>query len=243
MNLGEDYYTTEDGSSCSDKSKEIVGWGQVICTEVSEYEVTGENPSWCNGERDYSVFGLFFRGVIDYGTNLMRPVENVSWDDCQEFISRLNKLTGEKFRLPTEAEWEFAACGGNHSKGYKYSGSDNLNDVGWYWQNSGDSFLNGYFNWDHTDRQSNKMVDNKCMSHSVATKYPNELGIYDMSGNMSEWCQDNWHKYDGSKTDFSHERVVRDGHWDFEAFACRVSYRISVKPNSRSRHIGLRLAL
>ncbi len=217
--------------------------GQTEVTQELWMAVMGENPSWCNGERDYSVFGLFFRGVIDYGTNLMRPVENVSWDDCQEFISRLNKLTGEKFRLPTEAEWEFAACGGNHSKGYKYSGSDNLNDVGWYWQNSGDSFLNGYFNWDHTDRQSNKMVDNKCMSHSVATKYPNELGIYDMSGNMSEWCQDNWHKYDGSKTDFSHERVVRDGHWDFEAFACRVSYRISVKPNSRSRHIGLRLAL
>lgn len=98
--------------------------------------------------------------------SLQHPMESVTWDDCQEFIHKLNVLTGKSFRLPTEAEWEYAARGGSKSKGYKYSGSDDLNEVGWYWGNYDIS------------------------THDVATKKPNELGIYDMSGNVYEWCQD-----------------------------------------------------
>ena len=89
------------------------------------------------------------------------PVECVSWNDCQEFIKKLNRLTGRNFRLPTEAEWEFACRGGNNSRGYKYSGSNDIDNVAWYWDNSGEK------------------------THPVGTKAPNELGIYDMSGAMT----------------------------------------------------------
>ena len=106
------------------------------------------------------------------GNNL--PVEKVSWNDCQTFIRKLNDLTGENFRLPTEAEWEFAARGGNRSRGYKYSGSDNLGDVAWYTDNSGDK------------------------THAVKSKSPNELGIYDMSGNVWERCSDIFGDYHDS---------------------------------------------
>lgn len=100
------------------------------------------------------------------------PVENVSWNEVQTFITKLNKLTGKNYRLPTEAEWEFAAKGGKKSKGFLYSGSNNLDEVSWYAKNHG-----------------NRM-------HEVGTKLPNELGIYDMSGNVSEWCSDGYCKYD-----------------------------------------------
>jgi len=94
------------------------------------------------------------------------PVENVSWKDCQEFIGKLNGLTNKKFRLPTEAEWEYAARGGNKSRGYKYAGSDSIDDVAWYDMNGEE------------------------ITHPVASKQPNELGIYDMTGNVYEWCSD-----------------------------------------------------
>ena len=95
-----------------------------------------------------------------------RPVERVSWEDTQVFIKKLNELTGRAYRLPTEAEWEYAARGGRQSKGYKYAGSNKLKEVGWYWENT------------HFETKA------------VGLKYPNELGIYDMSGNVREWCQD-----------------------------------------------------
>ena len=107
------------------------------------------------------------------GDNL--PVEQVSWNDCQEFISKLNRITGKTFRLPTEAEWEYAARGGKKSRGYQYSGSNNLSDVAWY----------GDYNSSHK-------------THAVGTKQANELGIYDMTGNVSEWCQDWYGKYSSS---------------------------------------------
>ena len=101
------------------------------------------------------------------------PVEQVSWDDCQEFIKKLNALTGLKFRLPTEAEWEYAARGGKKSRGYKYSGSNNIDNVAWNRANS----------------------ERLAKTHKVGTKSPNELGIYDMSGNVDEWCQDWYGSY------------------------------------------------
>ena len=157
------------------------------------------------------------------GDNL--PVEMVSWDDCQEFIRELNALTGQNFRLPTEAEWEFACRGGNNSRGYKYSGSNNLGSVAWYDGNSGNK------------------------THPVGTKAPNELGIYDMSGNVWEWCADWYGDYSsGAQTNPTGPyggsgRVGRGGSWDFNVRICRSSLRIHSDPTDRNINLGLRLAL
>ena len=157
-----------------------------------------------------------------------QPVEGVNWNDCQEFIRKLNALTGQNFRLPTEAEWEFACRGGNNSRGYKYSGSNYIDNVAWYDGNSGGK------------------------AHPVATKLPNELGIYDMSGNVYEWCSD-WcggytsgaqtnpkGPYDGSL------RVLRGGCCIAYARSCRSSDRNGGHPDFRYlylRILGLRLSL
>ena len=180
--------------------------GKTEVTQVLWEAVMGSNPSRFKG--DYL------------------PVEYVSWDDCQEFIEKLNYLTGQNFRLPTEAEWEFACRGGNNSRGYKYSGSNYIDNVAWYDGNSGGK------------------------THPVATKSPNELGIYDMSGNVWEWCAD-WYgdyssgaqtnpkgPYDGSV------RVIRGGCWDYGVGRCRSSNRGGGDPANRgSDGLGLRLAL
>ena len=153
------------------------------------------------------------------------PVENVSWDDCQEFIRELNALTGQHFRLPTEAEWEFACRGGNNSRGYKYSGNNYIDNVAWYDGNSGQT------------------------THPVATKSPNELGIYDMSGNVDEWCSDWWGVYtSGAQTNpkgpyGGSGRVARGCSWLNGARGCRSSFRSYYDPAGRSGILGLRLAL
>ena len=153
------------------------------------------------------------------------PVEQVSWEDCQTFIRKLNALTGKTFRLPTEAEWEFAARGGNKSQGFKYSGSNTLSNVAWY-----------------DDNSSNK-------THPVATKAPNELGIYDMSGNVWEWCNDWCGDYtSASQTNptgpnSGSYRVFRGGSWYNRARHCRVSNRYYLSPSYRDNDLGLRLAL
>ena len=155
------------------------------------------------------------------GDNL--PVERVSWDDCQQFISKLNALTGQHYRLPTEAEWEFAARGGNSSRGYKYSGSSTLSDVAWYDDNSGNK------------------------THPVGTKSPNELGLYDMTGNVCEWCSDWYGDYNSSAQtnpagpSRGTYRVYRGGSWNFIAGGCRASCRGSNTPGNRSGNLGLRL--
>ena len=153
------------------------------------------------------------------------PVEQVSWDDCQEFINKLNSITGRRFRLPTEAEWEYAARGGKKSKGYQYSGSSNISDVAWYTANSGSK------------------------THPVGKKQANELGLYDMTGNVLEWCQDWYGSYvSSSQTNptgaFSgFFRVFRGGSWYGNSGICRLSCRDSYNPDNRNFDLGLRLVL
>ena len=168
------------------------------------------------------------------------PVERVSWEDCHEFIRRLNTLTGLNFKLPTEAQWEYAARGGKLSKGYKYSGSNDLNEVGWYWENSGYKVLTGKWKMEEVDR-------NHCRTHSVGQKQPNELGLYDMSGNVFEWCEDWYGDYSSdSQSDpmgavSGSLRVFRGGSWYGDARFCRVSYRNFNTPGDRNYYLGLRL--
>ena len=179
--------------------------GMYEVTQTLWQTVMGSNPS-------------NFKGV-----NL--PVENVSWNDCQDFISKLNSMTGKRFRLPTEAEWEYAARGGNKSRGYQYSGSNTLRDVAWYKGNSGSK------------------------THTVGVKQPNELGIYDIIGNVLEWCQDWYGSYSSSPqtnplgADSGTYRVCRGGCWRALVGGCRSSNRSYGAPNFRSIVQGFRLAL
>lgn len=154
-----------------------------------------------------------------------RPVECVGWNDCQKFIAKLNQITGKKFRLPTEAEWEFAARGGLQSKNGKYAGSDLIDKVAWYNED-----------WDTG-------------THKVASKDANELGLYDMSGNIYEWCQDWFGRYEeGDQTNpqgppTGKNRVLRGGSWFVIGNYCRISNRSGSLPDSRFIHIGFRLAM
>ena len=180
--------------------------GKTVVTQALWQAVMGINPSR-------------FKGAD-------RPVECVSWDDCQMFIGKLNSITGANFRLPTDAEWEFACRGGNNSCGYKYSGSNNLGSVAWCDYNSGGQ------------------------THPVGTKAPNELGIYDMSGNVWEWCSDWYGGYTGGlQTNpigpkSGKYRVIRGGCWFVSSRYCRLSYRSHYcNPTFSGSDLGLRLVL
>ena len=179
--------------------------GKYPITQKEWREIMGNNPS-------------FFTGCDQC------PVEGISWKDVQEFLQRLNARTGQNYRLPTEAEWEFAARGGNNSRGYLYAGSDNLEDVAWYKGNAGDK------------------------THSVGQKLPNELGLYDMCGNVAEWCQD-WYRYYSSFAQtnpkgslIGSNRVVRGGSWNFVPRFCGVAFRFYGLPGDRLGIVGFRLA-
>ena len=179
--------------------------GKYEVTQALWQAVMGSNPSKFKGD------------------NL--PVEKVSWHDCKEFISKLNSMTGRKFRLPTEAEWEYAARGGKKSRGYQYSGSSDFSDVAWYDGNSGSK------------------------THPVGTKQANELGIYDMSGNVWEWCQDWYGSYvstsqtNPSGANSGSFRVERGGCWTYYEWNCRSSRRSCDTPYCRDSDLGLRLVL
>jgi len=187
--------------------------GETEVTQELWQAVMGSNPSYFNGSS--------------------RPVEKVGWNDCQEFIRTLNQLTGKNFRLPTEAEWEFAARGGIKSQNYKYSGSNDLNAVVWFSENAE---VIGENSPDYG-------------THVVKTKKPNELGIYDMSGNVCEWCSDRFGKYSsGAQTNpkgasSKSARVVRGGSWNYSGWRCRSSCRFKFSPDECRYNIGLRLVL
>lgn len=203
--------TSEQGSDAEDDEKPAhqvtlsdYYIGQTEVTQALWKAVMGSNPS--NHRED----------------NL--PVEQVSWNDCQVFIQKLNQLTGKQFRLPTEAEWEYAARGGRKSQGYKYAGGNNIGSVAWYDGNSGYE------------------------THPVATKQANELGIYDMSGNVYEWCSDRYVDYQSSSQSDPQGpssglfRVRRGGGCYNNAGYCRVSIRNIITPDYRNNNLGLRLS-
>ena len=152
------------------------------------------------------------------------PVENVSWEDAQEFIRKLNTATGKMYRLPTDAEWEYAARGGRKNLGYIYSGSDNVEEVAWYEGNS------------------------KNRTHSVGTKAANELGIYDMSGNVWEWVSDRYSESDGAEKTYAEDsgegsfRIIRGGGWGTYARGLRVSNYFNNGSDNRYNILGFRLA-
>jgi formylglycine-generating enzyme required for sulfatase activity len=214
--------TPEQGEHCWDNEKPVhsvtVGdfcIGRYPVTQGLWTQIMGENPS-------------MFIEVGFAETEAERdklPVEQVSFDDAEEFIRRLNQQTGKSYRLPTEAEWEYVARGGVNSRGYTYAGSNNLNKVAWY---------NG--------TSSRK-------THQVGTKLPNELGIYDMCGNVWEWVSDRYGDYSanaetnptGSTSDY--RRVFRGGSWGSSAHQCRVSFRAPSAPDVRYKTVGFRLAL
>ncbi|MCQ2346436.1 MAG: SUMF1/EgtB/PvdO family nonheme iron enzyme [Paludibacteraceae bacterium] len=209
--------TSEQGSD-ADSDEKPTHSVTLSDYSIGKYEVTqalwqavmGNNPS-------------SFKGST-------KPVESVSWNDCQSFISKLNNLLssqlgGKRFALPTEAQWEYAARGGKKSQGYKYAGSNSISSVAWYTNNSGSS------------------------THVVGTKSPNELGLYDMSGNVWEWCQDRYGDYSRSSQtnpagpSSGSNRVFRGGRWNDLARYCRVSFRDFNTPSDRDYSLGFRLVL
>ncbi len=208
--------TMEDSSSngffgifSSDKRKQVIlsdfYIGEVPVTQELWKYVMENNPSVSLGDK--------------------KPVDSVSWNDCQQFIYNLNKITKLKFSLPTEAQWEFAARGGNSSRNLKYAGNDKADYVAWHWKNSNHQ------------------------SQDVAKKLPNELGLYDMSGNVSEWCYDFFDNYksvfekDPLGPHSGSEHVIRGGSWSTDEKKCRVSVRDHKLPTCRDNSIGFRLVL
>lgn len=178
----------------------------------------------------YEVTQLQWRTIMGHNPSLVKndslPVDNVSWDDCAEFIEKLNALSGRKFRLPTEAEWEYAARGGALTQGKRYSGSDDYLTVAWCRENSDDN------------------------PHPVGTLEPNELGLYDLSGNVWEWCADRYGKYDTEKQltdpqgpEEGKNRVLRGGAYYTDRLALRTSARSADAPDNRQNGTGLRLAI
>ncbi len=181
--------------------------GKYPITQAQWKAIMGNNPAYFKGD------------------NL--PIEYISWNDTQEYINKLNRLTGKNYRLPTEAEWEYAARGGIKSRGYRYSGSNYLNEIAWYRDNSNDS------------------------PHPVGTKLPNELGIYDMSGNINEWCNDLYDEFyyysspqnnpKGPSSGWG--RVFRGGSCHEPDICCHVALRRPLSPDEPYNCFGFRLAL
>ena len=205
--------TSEQGNDGTDDEKPIPRVtlsdyyiGETVVTQALWKAVMGDNRSYFKGDN--------------------QPVENVSWEDCQGFLKQLNKMTGKTFRLPTEAEWEYAARGGRKSQCFKYAGNNDVNKVAWFDGNSGGR------------------------THPVKQKNANELGLYDMSGNVWEWCQD-WYasSYNSSAQvnptgpSSGSLRVLRGGSWRNFARYCRVAFRYLCTPDYRNYFLGFRLVL
>jgi sulfatase modifying factor 1 len=246
--------TFKDTSSTNYYGKQVIVAdfyiGKYEVTQKEWTEIMGSNPSHFKGD------------------NL--PVETVSWYDCVDYcnkrsakdglkpyytIDKINKDTNNQtvvdeikwtvtinrgangYRLPSEAEWEYAASGGQQSKNYNYSGGDEVEKVAWFWQNSGDINLTGFWTWP-------RVQENHDRTHPVGSKPPNELGLYDMSGNVREWCSD-WYGDDpatpakGSSAETG--RVWKGGGWMGGDFCCALSFRANFEASGKGADQGLRL--
>lgn len=194
-----------DESPIHDVSLDTYFIGETEVTQSLWKAVMGDNPSHNVGDD--------------------KPVDNISWDMAQEFVEKINYLSGKTFRLPTEAEWEYAARGGSHTDNYKYSGGNSVNNVAWYEDNS------------------------SYASHNVKTKIPNELGVYDMSGNVFEWCSDWYGGYNSSAQtnpvgpETGNNKVVRGGSFSYSDSYCRVTDRFSATPSWSDVCYGFRLVM
>jgi formylglycine-generating enzyme required for sulfatase activity len=209
--------------------------GKYPVTQKQWVEIMGNNPSHFKGNDNH-------------------PVEVVSWNDTQEFIKKLNQKTGQNYRLPSEAEWEYAARGGQQSKGYKYAGSNDIEEVAWYYENSGEKKQVEYIEKKYlglSKTKKTKIEITNRQTHPVGQKKPNELGIYDMSGNIWEWCEDTWHdNYKNAPNNNSAwvdekyaNRVLRCGSWRNYSEYCRTALRGYNSPTYRSNYNGFRLVL
>ncbi len=216
-----------DGGTFTMGQKWVYGAG-ISGDEDPPHQVT--LPKYCIGKYEITQIqwlGIMGRNPSDFKGCPTCPIEQISWNEIQKFITKLNALTGKNYRLPTEAEWQFAAQGGNLSKGYKYSGDTAVSNVAWY-------------------------CENNCKTTKpVGSKQPNELGIYDMSGNAVELCSDWYDKdyYEKSPTENPKgpaegtAKVMRGGSWEDHEDRCRVSKRDKVTLDERCYHAGFRLAM
>jgi formylglycine-generating enzyme required for sulfatase activity len=214
--------------------------GKYPVTQEQYQAVMGNNPS-------------------NFKDDPKNPVEEISWDNAQAFCKKLNQLTGKKYRLPTEAEWEYACRAGTQTRYYFEDDAAKLGEYAWYGDNSGDSFLDSIKMWDADPKWENyykKLMDNNCKTHPVGQKKPNDWGLYDMSGNVWEWCEDPWHdsyadkpeniKNNGNAIWSSSDeprRVLRGGSWCSDSRYCRSAIRNGYYADVRNFGIGFRLAV